>query len=442
MLTNLKSVSNFDLKNLIIMATIKYLIQSKSDSAPIYLRLSISKKGVIKRKTGFVINSKEWSKSTGLPKQNNPSNKILASKLRKLETFIYDELNNSQDKVIDGDWLVDSINKGLEKRAKAKDLNHLVKYGENYLSRLSTKVTPMGKIGVANATKNKYRTIVNKIINFEEFRSKKILLEDVNSSMAEEFISYFSEIEKLCDNTIGRYLKFIKSICLDAKKKGINVSKGLDDFKGFTVDVPKVYLSFEELEKIEKTELENENLLITRDWLIIGCYIGQRVSDLLRLTPDFVHLRNGYEFISLKQIKTEKEIEIPIHSKVKEILNKRKGKFPPIFSKNEDSNKAMFNRYLKQVCKIAEIDEISEGKIYKKEEGRNIQGKYEKHLLVSSHICRRSFATNFYSDKDYPTPMLMNVTGHSTEKMFLLYIGKKPIDYSKQLAEIWARKAS
>ncbi|WP_421824303.1 hypothetical protein [Flagellimonas oceanensis] len=31
----------------------------------------------------------------------------------------------------------------------------------------------------------------------------------------------------------------------------------------------------------------------------------------------------------------------------------------------------------------------------------------------------------------------MNITGHSTEKMFLEYIGKKPIDYSLQLARIW-----
>lgn len=441
MLTNQNEYLVLTSKIQVIMSKIKYLIQSKSNNAQIYLRLSMSKNGSIKRRTGLLIDSKEWSKSTGLPKQNNPSNKVLASKLRKLSDFVYDELNNSQNKVINGDWLVHTINSGLDKKEKTKDLDYLVEYGEDYISRLSTKVTKSGKIGVSNATKKKYRTIVNKLINFEKYRNKKILLEEVDSSMAEEFISYFSEVDKLNDNTIGRYLKFIKSICLDAKKKGIKVSRGLEDFKGFTVDVPKVYLSFEELEKIEKTDLINNNHLIARDWLIIGCYIGQRVSDLLRLNCDFIHSRDNFKFISLKQIKTDKEIEIPLHFKVKEILDKRNGDFPPVFSKNVDSNKAMFNRYLKELCKIAEIDEISEGKLYDKEEKRYVYGKYKKHLLVSSHICRRSFATNFYSDKDYPTPMIMNITGHSTETMFLLYIGKKPIDYSMQLAEIWAKKA-
>ena len=35
----------------------------------------------------------------------------------------------------------------------------------------------------------------------------------------------------------------------------------------------------------------------------------------------------------------------------------------------------------------------------------------------------------------------MNITAHSTEKMFLEYIGKKPLDYGLQLAQIWANEA-
>ena len=35
----------------------------------------------------------------------------------------------------------------------------------------------------------------------------------------------------------------------------------------------------------------------------------------------------------------------------------------------------------------------------------------------------------------------MNITAHSTEKMFLEYIGKPPLDYSLQLAQQWATEA-
>ena len=49
------------------MATFKFLIQSKSDLANIYIRLSIDRKNVFKRKTGYAINPKYWSSKRALP---------------------------------------------------------------------------------------------------------------------------------------------------------------------------------------------------------------------------------------------------------------------------------------------------------------------------------------------------------------------------------------
>jgi integrase len=135
-------------------------------------------------------------------------------------------------------------------------------------------------------------------------------------------------------------------------------------------------------------------------------------------------------------------VQIPVHNEVISILDKRNGEFPPMFNNNNiKSNKVMFNRYLKELCKIAEINNVVEGNFYDEETERTITGHTEKYNLISSHICRRSFATNFYSNREYPTPLLMNITAHSTEKMSLEYIGKKPRDYGVQLAKIWSDEA-
>ena len=64
-------------------------------------------------------------------------------------------------------------------------------------------------------------------------------------------------------------------------------------------------------------------------------------------------------------------------------------------------------------------------KIYRKQ-----SGIYKKHELVTSHIGRRSFATNFYGI--IPTTHLMKMTNHSTEAMFLKYIGKSNKDLAKE----------
>ncbi|MGC1631507.1 MAG: integrase, partial [Gelidibacter sp.] len=61
------------------MATIKYQLQSKKENAPIYLRLSINRNLVLRRKTGLFINFNDWSETTSLPKQTSASNKNISS---------------------------------------------------------------------------------------------------------------------------------------------------------------------------------------------------------------------------------------------------------------------------------------------------------------------------------------------------------------------------
>ena len=429
------------------MATIKYQLQSKSENAPIYLRLSLGRKGSLKRKTSLSINPNNWSTATGLPKQNYADEKNLTSKLRRLKNFILDEVNdsNSQGVVITGDWLQSKIDANFNK-VELKQLDYLTNYSVYFIDNLKYKVNEKTKSrGVSKSTEKKYKTILNKLIAYDKYQSKKqkktiqTKLIDVDLSFRSGLIDYFSKIEKLSDNTIGRYLKFVKSICLDAKKNGHQVSSQLNNFFGFTVKAPKVILTFQEIEQIKNTKFVNEAHEISKDWLIIGCFTGQRVSDLLRMNKDMIEHIQDYDFIVLEQEKTKKTVQIPIHFEVREILNKRGGEFPPVFTNNIDSNKAMFNRYLKQLCKLANIDTLANGNKFDKAKKRYINGEYPKYELVSSHVCRRSFCSNHYGNDLYPTPILMNITAHATEQTFLKYIGKKPIDYSLQLAKIWQK---
>lgn len=423
------------------MATIKYLLQSKGENVPIYLRLSIDRKTSFKRKTGISINSNEWSYATGLPIKRGGTNENLTSDLRGLTQKVLDSLNDCYKKgaEVNAKWLNDTINKSFN-RVELTELEYLNNYGDFFLKQLKYKGSN-NKIGVSRSTEKKYNTIVKKIKSFSIYKKANYKIVDVDLNFRNEFIKYLSDNDKLMDNTIGRYLKVVKTICLDAQKNDFETNKQLKHFQGFTVKAPKIVLSFDELEQIKSKKLNNEMHEITRDWLIIGCYTGQRVSDLMRMNSSFIDRIHNFDFIVLEQIKTGKIVQIPVHNEVKQILDKRNGEFPPLFNHSLESNNVLFNRYLKQLCKIAEIENIVEGNYFDEDKGRTITGLTEKHNLISSHICRRSFATNFYSDRKYPTPLLMNITAHSTEKMFLEYIGKKPIDYGLQLAGIWSTEA-
>ncbi|MBM7420245.1 MULTISPECIES: hypothetical protein [Chryseobacterium] len=70
---------------------------------------------------------------------------------------------------------------------------------------------------------------------------------------------------------------------------------------------------------------------------------------------------------------------------------------------------------------MAELSNISEVVCARKRFGFKCHSiKTEKFNLITSHIGRRSFATNFYGK--IPTPLLVDATGHTTEEMFLKYI--------------------
>lgn len=86
---------------------------------------------------------------------------------------------------------------------------------------------------------------------------------------------------------------------------------------------------------------------------------------------------------------------------------------------------------------MANINRIEHGRMWNENEKRFVFGNYPFHKLASSHVCRRTFATMYYGKM--PTPYIMSVTGHKTEKEFLGYIGVDNSTLSANFYEYWER---
>lgn len=420
------------------MSKVKYFIKNNSNPTTIYVRFSVTREILFRKTTQLQIDSKLFNNKTGKLKniESFEGKDELNATLENLRGYIITAFNtsNSRKELIDSNWFGVVIDKFFN-RHKENDLGFLEKYANHYVEKLPTKANPDGSIGVTQNTIVKYTTILRKINAYENYKNKRYRLTDVGISFRDDFLRFLLEEHKLSQNTAGRYIKFVKTICLDAKRNGFEVSKQLDAVKGFSVKTDKVVLSFEEIQKIENTSFDCSRLESARDWLILGCFLGQRVSDLLMLTKDNIVAKGNLRLVELTQKKTKKKVSVLLHPRVEAILNKYDGEFPPKFSVQYEYNKIVFNRLIKEVTeKSGIIEKIYGGKINSKTR-RKEWGTYEKWRLVSSHICRRSFATNFYGD--IPTPLLISCTGHSTEKEFLKYIGKASIDYAEQLAKYW-----
>ena len=419
------------------MATVKFRVLHKTENAQIYVRFSIDRDNVFQTKTGKTINAKYWSVKTSRPIQTIAENKILTTELNALENHILKEYNTDYSKgvIFSKDWLSEKIDTFFNRIEVKTDDAVFLNYLQNFIDfKRSTS-------SYTDCTLRKYNNLKDRFTQYQKKKKKTFLLQDVGAKTLIDFKNYLISDCDLMETTAVRFIKNLKTVLFDAEQNGKSIHYQIRGYSTGTTNTEyKVFLSFDEIEKIKNITTINTDWNIARDWLVIGCYLGQRASDLLRMTNRMIYTKtdsegNSYRFIEIKQQKTGEKVVIPLHDEVETILNKYNGNFPPTFANNFDSNAVLFNRHIKKVCELAGIHEIIKGKVYNEGKKKNEIVEIEKCFLVSSHVCRRSFATNFYGNKMFTTPQLMAITGHSTEQMFLNYIGKTADDWAMQTAK-------
>ena len=426
------------------MATLKFRLNSKKENAPIYCYFSIGRGQFYQRKTRETINPEHWNTKKGEPKNIQSGTKellndlqTLKQKLSDIESYVLKQYKDRKDhEIINGVWLDEVLEAFYSGGRRIEKLDYLDVYLEHY----KTEILPFRKYRGKKITPNtikKHETLINKLQEFIKSENRKIKVSDYGVELSNRFEKYL-ENEGLSKITIGRYIKFPKTFITQSASLGLETNNTLSEIEGYTDNTPTVYITETELKQIQNTIFLNKNLETAKDWLLIGFYTGQRASDLLQMNKKQLITIDGDLFVNLSPKKTKTPVLIPLHDEVKKILEKRNGDFPPRFSDNLESAKTFFNRYLRTITKQANLDRLEYGKKWNEETKRFDYGKYPLHEIISTHVCRRSFATHNYAK--IPTPIIMAVTGHKTEKEFLNYIGKDYNDLSKQMLEYWKQQ--
>lgn len=415
------------------MATINFLFRSTKAEANLTLRLLFRHQGadyVVGASTRLSVTKYYWEKQHNVKKPKdidvmNLQHEVTEA-LNKIEKHVLTAFNLANPDAVDKKWLQSQVELYYNPPVEPKQLpTDLVGYIDKYFEFKKGDITPN--------TKKKINVVKQLLMRYIDAMGKGLKLTDVDLNFKLSFEKYCAE-QLYATNTVSTALKFIKTICNHAQSVGLNVSPQLGKIKIKQHEVESVFLTFEELDKIENVD-DNEftdSLLNARDWLIISCYTGQRISDFMKFTHKSIRVEQGKSLLEFTQVKTKKKMTIAVHPKVLEMLKKRGGHFPKAISDQK------YNGYIKKVCEIAGIDEVVNGskksetaensKVFRKEEG-----SFPKWQLVTSHIGRRSFASNFYGI--IPTSYLTYATGHSTETMFLAYIGKSNKDLALEMTK-------
>lgn len=393
------------------MAKVKFILKepSSKNETLIYLVYNYQYKR-FKYSTGEKINPKFWNERYQRAKETKkfPEYPEFNARLEKFQNC----LNNSFRKLLNDNIQPNNelLKKELEyqlddSKLKARKIS-LFDFIDNFIEESKSIKQP--------STITVYNTTLKHLRNYAEKRNKGIDFSNINLTFYSNFTKYLSQDLEMSTNTIGKYIKTIKTFLNEATERGYNENLEFrkSKFKTTSEETDNVYLSTEELKIIEEKDLSSyPSLEKVRDLFLIGAYTGLRFSDFSQIKQE--NIIEEKSIIQIRTQKTKEKVSIPIHKVVKRILVKYDNAIPKAFTNQ------IMNKYLKDIAEECEIDTPTE--LTTTKSGKTNKTTVPKHKLITTHTARRSFATNCYL-ADIPSISIMKITGHKTEKSFLKYI--------------------
>lgn len=351
----------------------------------------------------------------------------ISSKLKEIERrFIANKI------VFSVEMLVDAYFESKSEVVKREEPKNLVyDFIDDYIEAHSSTRVP-GSLVV-------YKSLRKHLKNYESAkRENKVRFDRIDYHFMEGFQRFLVEWEErtkkgtvktLNNITIAKQISTLKTFLGYAQKLGIEVNPSYKHFTMKKDELEVIALTEAEFQRLIDLDLsENKRLDQVRDVFCFSCCTGLRYSDLKNLNWGNV---KGME-LSIRVQKTNQLLSIPLAPQAFDILDKYKDKFRPL---PVISNQKM-NEYLKQLAKLAEIDDHTE--IIRYRGNKKITKVYEKWELISVHSGRKSFAT-LSLEKGIPAETVMAITGHKTYSSFQRYVKVTEDRKRNEMAKAWGR---
>jgi site-specific recombinase XerD len=237
----------------------------------------------------------------------------------------------------------------------------------------------------------------------------------------------------LFDDVVFKYFVNLKTVCKWAEKRGNQVHQSFKDWEIIKRDYDPIYLTEEELNRLENVTLP-KHLDVARDYLLLECHTGQRISDLRRFSKSDI---NG-DVWTFKQKKggrlNTKTVSLPLVgfcAPALLILQKYNYELPKL-------SEQKINEHIKLVCKLAGITDATTTTRYQGSKKVQISGfKWE---FCSTHIGRKTFITLCLQNPSFTAKTVMDITGIRSFKTLSHYNGKSEIGNIRKALESMAGK--
>ncbi len=397
-------MNNNKLSILFLLQKVK---QNKQGKCPIKCRITFHQD----RKefsTGLFVNPKQWDSRLQKAKPPNEENSFINTQLSLIkneinQAFLFLQVNEENFDV--GDIYLQY--KG-DVSIRTKTILELFKEHNDRLEKLVGK-----EYSIATLWKFKQARDLLKGFIMYSFTKADYQFKDLDLRFVQDYEFYLKTEKSLALATVNKMIQRFRKVVKIAISQGI-IDR--DPFVGYRVKRVKkeiVYLTTEELKKLEMYQFKAERLQTVADMFIFCCYTGLAYNEMTNLEKS--HIVKGFdgnEWINMKRLKTQQNLSIPLLTKSKFIIEKYNNahevKVLPSFSNQK------FNAYLKEIADIVGI---------------------EKRL--THHLARRTFATTVLLFNDVPMEIVSELLGHSkitiTQEHYAKVVNKKVSEQMNKL---------
>jgi integrase len=288
---------------------------------------------------------------------------------------------------------------------------------EEYLE----KMTSLKGQSYAQPTIIKYRNSQLRIKEYVKKRYKRndIFLYELNYDFIDGFETFLKSEYKNSNTTCAKHYQRISRVVRIALNKGYINRFPFSEYKPKIDKTPLIYLTFEEVKKIESKEFSIPRLEMVKKIFLFSCYSGLSFKEMENLKPKNIITSDEQTYwLSMTRQKTGRPYKVVMLPRAHELIKElqeydthiRKGYLLPIMSNQK------YNSYLKEISEICGIPKT-----------------------LTSHVGRKTFSIGLALRSSVSIELLSALLGHSSIRVTTDYYAKITdevmIDGVKNLSE-------
>ena len=374
--------------------------ETETGEAPLYCRLWHESKRKI-FSIGFKVTRNKWNQNkqiaTGkseMTQRINTQMEVIKKKLVEIETKLI--MEGSED--ILEDMYALYIGKTTASRS------FITLFEERYMT-----AKRMEGVKFKKSTLDKFKDVLELVRAYikKSYHAAEIPMNKVNFKFISGLEDYLLTVRRQKPVTINKNMQRVKQVTTYAMKCNYIKVDPFIDHSPLKVEKELVFLTTEELHKLESYQFAQERLAKVRDLYLFSVYTGLAYHEAFALQKKHIIMAFDKRFwIEMKREKTGKGISVPLLPQAMKIMEKYdNGGDKEAHVLPAISNQKM-NSYLKEITEIVGINK-----------------------KLTHHTARKTFATTILLYNDVPIEIVSKLLGHSsiavTQKHYAKVVNKK-----------------